>query len=198
MPLDPLLRRLPPAVRAVQDDLAEDGGNRWRRAKNGPWAGTWYPDLVPEFARPLATRPVRSGHVPHGHLGTTAVAAYARQAGRVRRRDPARDGVRDAAQPDSACGPLRGPLGCLGRSSPPQSRMNTQWPREESNLRSQIRSSRRSQTRLDAPRRIGLRKPIRALHDQIDLGLSRWVWWPRRGPVARSGEVEVLPRRRDS
>jgi hypothetical protein len=57
------------------------------------------------------------------------------------------------------------------------------WPREESNLRPQIRSSRQSQMGRDPPRPFGSSEQFRPRQRLFDLGLSRWVWWPHCGPM---------------
>ena len=62
------------------------------------------------------------------------------------------------------------------------------WPREESNLRAQIRSSARTQIGRDTPRRFRLPEPFLLDRRLRDLGPSRWVWWPHGGPTERASE----------
>jgi hypothetical protein len=67
--------------------------------------------------------------------------------------------------------------------------MNAGWPREESNLRSQIRSSvklRSAETHRDESALPSHLYPIVSLWD---LGRSRWVWWPHIGPIRTSQRV---------
>ena len=54
VPVDPLLRELPPAVRAVQDDLVRDTARTALMWVCGSSASTWYRSLVPD---PYPARP---------------------------------------------------------------------------------------------------------------------------------------------
>ena len=57
------------------------------------------------------------------------------------------------------------------------------WPRVESNHRTQIRSSGSVPIGRDSPRRSPIPKRVRPEQRRVDLGRSRWVWWPQRGPT---------------
>ena len=91
--------------------------------------------------------------------------------------------TRHAASPAQAASPTRahGYLVVLLASGDDLFAGLSSWPREESNLRPQIRSSGRIQTGPDHRDHSACRA-VSGCRRRGDLGPSRWVWWPRRGP----------------
>jgi hypothetical protein len=79
-------------------------------------------------------------------------------------------------------GPLRGPIGLFAVARAAAARTLSGPGRSRTSAR-RFEVRPRTQTGRDTPRRSRLPKPFLRDRCLLDLGPSRWVWWPQRGPV---------------